>query len=334
MSRRPRREPLLVRRGARCACRGDGLCCSDIHAVGPLSEDDVAFLSVISQDAIDKHEGDDEAVLMMRTDIGTCIFWSEEEGCALHAKLGPETKPSPCIQFPFGLTATPVGGRITTQHRCPCRTLGPRPPLSPEAARPCLVDARGELKPDHAVIEPMAWTDTESIDFDEYERRETGLIESLLTGDGLAKVLDADPFPPLDGKTWSEAADELRSFGGSSRASTAGRWLGDALGHLVDRRERAEEARPWASAFEHAAATIVEPEAANRVFGDWLADEVWSLRWTARGSFERARAALATKLAAARRIAGWLDISSPLRDNVSAAEAVTIVDVMGQDLPI
>ena len=33
--------------------------------------------------------------------------------------------------------------------------------------------------------------------------------------------------------------------------------------------------------------------------------------------------------AIARRIAGWLDISTPKQDNISAAEAVMIVDVMG-----
>ena len=41
----------------------------------------------------------------------------------------------------------------------------------------------------------------------------------------------------------------------------------------------------------------------------------------------------ATRLAIARRIAGWLDISTPLQDNISAAEAVMIVDVIGTTDP-
>jgi len=328
MTLRPRREPLLVRTGARFTCEGDGLCCSDIHAVGPLNEEDVAFVSTISEEAIDRHEDEDAAVLMMRSDTGTCVFWSDD-GCALHAKLGPEMKPSPCIQFPYSLTATPTGGRITTQHRCPCRTLGTRAPVAIDAARTCLLDSDGELKPDHSVEESIAWSESESILFVEYERRESAVIDSLVDGKSLRRALDTDPLPELEGRTWSEVADELRGFYGPSRVAAAARWFGDALGYLVDRRERTEHERPWASAFDRAERRIVTPEQPNRVFGDWLADEVWALRWTPFGSFARARAELATRLAVARRVAGWLDISNPTRDNVSAAEAVMIADVIG-----
>ncbi|MEM8608169.1 MAG: hypothetical protein AAGF92_13745 [Myxococcota bacterium] len=328
MSDAPRREPLRVRPGARFVCEGDGLCCSDIHAVGPLNDEDIEFIQMISEDAIDRHEQEDAAVLMMNSDTGHCVFWNES-GCALHAKLGPEMKPSPCIQFPFGLTATPSGGRITTQHRCPCRTLGPRPPVEAEEAKPCVSDAEGELKPDHAVKSPIAWSVSESIAFEQYEHRERQLIDELAGGEGLARVLDADPFPPLAAATWADVADDLLGFEGPSRVSAAARWFGDALGFLVDRRDRTEHARPWAHAFSHASARVAEPEGPNRVFGDWLADEVWSLRWTPHGSFEAARSEMATRLAVARRIAGWLDIHDPLHDNVSAAEAVMIVDVIG-----
>ena len=294
--------------------------------MGPLDEEDVAFLSAISEDAVDRHDGD--AVLMMRSDTGTCVFWSED-GCALHAKLGPQSKPSPCIQFPYGLTATPTGGRITTQHRCPCRTLGPRAPLAIETVRPCLVDSQGELKPDHAVEEPVAWSASEQIPFDEYERRESGLLQSLTSGKALARTLQAEPFPELEGRTWADVADELQSFEGGSRVSVAARWFGDALGFLIDRRGRTEHERPWARSFDRAQQRVAVPDAPNQVFGDWLADEVWAMRWTPYGSFAATRAELVTKLLIARRIAGWLDISSPLSDNVSAAEAVMIVDVIG-----
>lgn len=328
MTLRPRREPLLLRPGARFSCFGDGLCCSDIHAVGPLNDEDVAFVATISEEAIDRHEDEDAAVLMMRSDTGTCVFWSED-GCALHAQLGPDMKPSPCIQFPYSLTATPTGGRVTTQHRCPCRTLGTRDPVAIDAARPCLVDAEGQLKPDHAVEESVAWSVAESIPFSEYERREGAVIDSLLDGKSLRRALDADPFPELKGRTWSEVADELQGFHGPSRVAAAARWFGDAVGYLVDRRERTEHKRPWAASFDRAERRIVTPEAPNHVFGDWLADEIWALRWTPFGSFAKARAELATRLAVARRLAGWLDISNPTRDNVSAAEAVMIVDVIG-----
>jgi hypothetical protein len=323
-----RREPLLVRPRARFDCVGDGLCCSDIHAVGALSDADCEMLSLISKDAIARHEGEDAAVMMMCSDTGRCVFWSEE-GCAIHSNLGSEMKPSPCIQFPYALTATPMGGRITTQHRCTCRTLGPLPLISADVARPCVSDSEGELKPEHAVLDEVAWSPTLSLSFAEYAEREAGLIEALLEGKNLMTVLGAHPFPKLVAMSWSDVAEELLSFGGASRASVAARSFGDAIAFLVDRRAPTERERPWADSFERAGKRIVDPVSPNAVFGDWLADEIWSMRWTRFGSLARARAELATRLAIARRIAGWLDISSPLQDNIAAAEAVMIVDVIG-----
>lgn len=327
-----RREPLLVRPGARFDCVGDGLCCSDIHAVGALTKDDCEMLAVISEDAFERHEGEDAAVMMMRSDTGRCVFWSEG-GCALHAQLGPELKPSPCIQFPYALTATPQGGRISTQHRCTCRTVGPLPPVSVEAARPCLLDADGELKPEHAVLDEVLWSETETVSFAEYVEREAHLLDALISGENLARALDAAPFPTLEGTTWLAVADGLLEFRGPSRAAVASRWLADAIGFLVERRERTETERPWADSFERAGARIVDPVSPNRVFGDWIADELWSMRWTHWGSLAKARAEWATRLAIARRIAGWLDISTPKNDNLAAAEAVMIVEVISTTDP-
>jgi len=322
-----RREPLLVRPGARFDCVGDGLCCSDIHAVGALSDEDCEMLAMISDDAIDRHENEDAAVLMMRSDNGRCVFWSEQ-GCAIHSQLGSEMKPSPCIQFPYALTATPVGGRISTQHRCTCRTLGPLPPVTAEAARPNLLDSNGELKPEHAVLDDVTWSATESLSFAEYAEREAGLIGGLIEGKNLMTVLEAQPFPQLEGITWSAVVAELLEFDGPSRAAAAARWFGGAIGFLLDRREPTGLDRPWADSFEKAGQRVVDPVSPNRVFGDWLADEVWSMRWSRFGSLARARVELATRLTIARRIAGWLDISTPKQDNISAAEAVMIVDVI------
>ena len=323
-----RREPLLVRPRARFGCVGDGLCCSDIHAVGALNEEDCEMLTVISEDAVDRHEGEDASVLMMRSDTGRCVFWGEQ-GCSIHSQLGPEMKPTPCIQFPYALTATPMGGRISTQHRCTCRTLGPLPPVTAEDARPCLLDSNGDLKPEHAVSDEVAWSSTESLPFAEYAGREAGLIGALIEGKHLMAVLEAQPFPQLHGTSWSEVVEELLEFQGPSRAAVAARRFADAIGFLVDRRERTEDGRPWADAFVRAAERIVDPVSPNEVFGDWLADEIWSMRWTRFGSLARARVELATRLAIARRIAGWLDISTPKQDNISAAEAVMMVDVIG-----
>jgi hypothetical protein len=198
-----------------------------------------------------------------------------------------------------------------------------------EDARPNLLDSNGELKPEHAVLDEVAWSATESLSFAEYAEREAGLIGALIEGKNLTAVLEAQPFPELNGVTWSEVSEELLDFHGPSRAAAAARWFGSAIGFLVDRREPTGLDRPWADSFEKASERVVDPVSPNRVFGDWLADEVWSMRWSRFGSLARARVELATRLTIARRIAGWLDISTPKQDNISAAEAVMIVDVMG-----
>ncbi len=328
MSRVARREPLRVRPGARFECAGDGLCCADVHAIGPLSDEDREMLTVISEAAVERHDGGDDAVLIMRSDTGRCVFWTED-GCVIHNKLGGHLKPTPCIQFPFALTATPTGGRVSTQHRCPCRTLGSRPAILADDVRACLSNAEGELKHEHAVFESVRWSADEAVPFGVYEEREAPLLAELTGGHGLSRALQAEPFPPLRGSTWLDVANEMLAFHGAARAAVAARWFGDAIAFLVSREPQTEQGRPWADAFERGEARIADPVTPNRVFGDWLADEVWSMRWTAYGSLARARTELATRLAIARRIAACLDQSNPKAENVSAAEAVMIVDVIG-----
>ncbi len=175
----------------------------------------------------------------------------------------------------------------------------------------------------------MFWSQHEPLSFADYADREAGLIGALLEGSNLMTVLDAHPFPTLSGMSWSEVAGELHDFRGPTRAAHAARWFADAIAFLVDRRERSEHGRPWADSFEQAGERVVDPVSPNKVFGDWIADEVWSMRWTRFGSLARARSELATRLAIARRIAGCLDISTPKQDNIAAAEAVMIVDIIG-----
>ena len=42
--------------------------------VGALSDEDCEMLAMISEDAIDRHDGEDAAVMMMRSDTGRCVF--------------------------------------------------------------------------------------------------------------------------------------------------------------------------------------------------------------------------------------------------------------------
>src|SRR5258708_5447875 len=116
-------RPLLLREGARYACFGDGLCCTDMHALGPLTRSEVVQLR---SHAVERNEHLRAPVL--RTAAGRCVFL-EDDGCAIHRAKGEGAKPSSCRGFPYRLIATPQGGRVVTEHRCPCRTLGDRPPI-------------------------------------------------------------------------------------------------------------------------------------------------------------------------------------------------------------
>ena len=325
MSADPRIEPLKVRPGARFSCTLDGLCCSDIHAIGPLDEQDCDLISAISEDAIEKHHADNEPVLLMRKDTGTCVFLSEQ-GCLLHAKLGSEFKPTPCRRFPFGLTATPEGGRINTRHRCSCRTLGARPELTVDSSRSSLVDREGRVRADHAVGD-ILWSADRKLSFTEYEALESELLHTLVAGTHLREALGTAPFPKLQKQSWTDVATTLTSYEGDSAVEIAAAWVGDAIMALVERGSKADRKRPWAGSFERARERVVEPEHPNLIFGDWFADELWSLRWTQWGSLTRARSEWATRLALVRKITAWL-MEEGHREDLAAAEAVTIVDIV------
>jgi len=146
--RRPRARPLIARPGARFECTGDGLCCSDIHALGPVTLSERKELDLIAPKSLIRHPDLNEWVFDTQPGgelAGQCVHRSKR-GCELHAKHGAEAKPGGCMRFPFGLISTPDGGRITTEHRCPCRTLGDRPLIEPEDKAP--------IEPDHVYLAP------------------------------------------------------------------------------------------------------------------------------------------------------------------------------------
>ena len=85
---------------------------------------------------------DDHDDYMLNTAAdGGCVFLMADQRCSVHAQLGAEAKPDGCRRFPLGLAATPNGGRITTDHRCPCRTMGDRPEIRSRAR--CRMAAAG-----------------------------------------------------------------------------------------------------------------------------------------------------------------------------------------------
>jgi len=51
----PRARPLLVRPGARFTCSGDGLCCTDLHALGPMTRTEVTLMGKLRPGAVFMH---------------------------------------------------------------------------------------------------------------------------------------------------------------------------------------------------------------------------------------------------------------------------------------
>jgi hypothetical protein len=255
---------------------------------------------------------------------GRACTFLRPDGCSIHPR-----RPATCRHFPFGLIATPLGLRITTEHRCPCRSLGPRPPLDLDLVRSSLARRSGKLRPElrvgARVLVGGRW-----LGFRRFaEEVEQPLLTSLLHPSPDLSLL-GEPFPPLDGSSWTDVAHLLRGYAaeGSSGAVAVG-WFADTLLTLRGTSTRAQRGRPWSWAFDRAEArggAAVSPEA---VLGDWAADVLWSLIWTQHGSFTRGLAELATRLAVADAVARRLQEQLGLRPDRAAAEAAMTAELVG-----
>ncbi len=322
-------RPLLPRPGARYTCFGDGLCCTDLHGLGPLTRGETKALRVISHEVIAyPSETEFEEPMLRTSEDGGCLFLGPS-GCELHYTLGADAKPDGCRRYPLGLAATPAGGRITTRHRCTCRTLGDRPELDPDAVAPSLMTG-GRLKADRKIGDRIRWTERGRIGFAKYTRREEELLARLESGVDPLEVLDASPFPPLKDTSWKHETDEMVHRGADdSRFGVAIEWFARSVKALL-RLPTPKVVRPlrWSESFARALARSPEVGDPQRVLADWVADEIWGLQWTELGSFERARYDLATRYRVAMDLKDRLALEGR-RPDAAAAEAVTIVDLMG-----
>jgi hypothetical protein len=321
-------RPIELRPGARYRCFGDGLCCTDIHALGPLNRSEVVRIRRIEPGSVGQQGGFREPMLRTKPD-GSCVFQLSDQRCQVHARFGPAAKPAGCRRFPLGLVATPRGGRVTTDHRCPCRTLGERPLLTEEAVVPSLRDGAGRLEADRRV-ERVSLTRHRHVPFDTYAQLEAHMLARLAAGEVPEKVLDAKPFPALRGTSWVREARVFLDGHDGTQFGVALSWFADAVLELRCRRPaKARRARPWAAAFERAVARSPVSRTSDEVLADWVADDLWALRFPDEAwSFDRFRVELATRLAIARWITARLR-SRGLREDQAAAEAVTIVDMIG-----
>ncbi|MFT5356678.1 MAG: hypothetical protein ACI9KE_003903 [Polyangiales bacterium] len=318
-------EPLLIRKGSRYRCFGDGLCCTDIHALGPLSDGEVARLALVRDEVVHYNHLVDANVLTTLAD-GHCIFRTEE-GCGLHVPMDGALKPVGCWRYPLGLTATPMGGRVILEHRCPCTLLGDRPLLTEENVREALISGGEEAKltANHRVAE-VPLTESDSVTFEEYLPIEKVLIDGLASGD-LLEALDATPFPTLVERSWDSLADEMLQLPIGGRFEAALQWFGEGI---VSRGEKLAKVhpRPWTDAFDRAEARTPEPAEEMEVFRTFAIDLIWSLFWTEHGSMLRTRQELATRLSVGLGIAKTLREEGVRADRASA-EAVMILDLVG-----
>jgi hypothetical protein len=322
---RSRVRPLQVRQGARFRCAGDGLCCTDLHALGPISRSEARELRQLLPGSV-MHHADVDAPCMRPGQAGGCAQLKDGL-CGVHARFGAAKKPVGCRRFPYGLLSTPQGGRVTTEHRCPCRTLGERPPLDVVEAEASLKDKRGRLEVDEVAPARVPLTRSQRVPFARYAAVEADMLARLLRGERAERVLNATALPRLRKRSWPAFAAELLAVDDQTRGGVAMSWFGDALlalssGHKPPRRER-----PWHAAFERGAQRAQQPDARERIFNDWVADELWMMRWLAWDcAFDAARAELATRLRAARWIAARLE-RQRVRADQAAAEAVMMAEL-------
>ena len=317
-------RPLIARPGAAYACDRHGLCCTDIHLLGALSRAEARQIRAIEPDSV-RYDPEAEGPAIDCSPHGRCRFLNQS-GCRIHATLGSEAKASPCRRFPYGLIATPVGGRVTTEHRCPGRTLGEHAGIDLNEAEASLrVGARG-LVADDRIEEPVSLDRKHRVSFRRYTEIESAMLARLASGERAERVLQAKPLPRLNGPTWKGHAGELVELEDSSAWAVAMVWFGDALLELGAGMRPPRRDRPWAPVFEKAAKGRVVPRSPEALYNDWVADELWMLRGLLLASFMAARAELATRLAAARIIARRLQARG-VRPDQAAAESVLVAEI-------
>ncbi len=97
--------------------------------------------------------------------------------------------------------------------------------------------------------------------------------------------------------------------------------------HLSSGHTPPKRTRPWHAAFERACKRKGDDDH-DRQVSDWLADELWMMRWLQwERPFDVGRAELATRYAIVRWLAYWLQQQHSLQARQATAEAIMIVDV-------
>lgn len=319
-----RRQPLLVRPGARFVCQADGVCCSDVHILGPITPAELVPLRALHPQPAEV----DASVkgLAFRTQGGGCVFLRDDHLCRVHAELGVAAKPATCRRFPFNLVHTPVGLRVVTPHRCPCRTLGPRPLLTVEAVTQEIVIPQAPLDPDYEVMGTLRVANKHRVQFREWLDIEAQWLLKLQAARDLPGALAAPAFAA--GVAWADLAETLKKAKDGSSFEMAKSYVGHAIAAGLNDSAFPILARPWARFFEAGERRAqAAPQSSQAMLADWLADEVWSLRWVQDGSFAQHRSDLATRLAIVYQLQKAFVVAG-VDQARATAEALLVIDVI------
>lgn len=157
---------------------------------------------------------------------------------------------------------------------------------------------------------------------------ETELLAAIDRAHLPSAALGAAPMPRLDGLRWTDVAHLLRSRIDGSACGDALAWAGDALLGLLGEGRRPARRRPWSASFDRSQSCVSRERTGRAVVADWIADEIWSLEWTTRGSFAVALAELATRALVAEDVAATIERAGARPDR-AAAEAVLVAELTG-----
>jgi hypothetical protein len=226
------------------------------------------------------------------------------------------------------VVATPEGGRIVTEHRCPCRTMGTRPALTIESAKFALARAGGRLVADDSTPRTIRMAPRKYVRFSSYRRIEHTMIDRLLGGDPVPAVLGEDPFPDIGGRPWSDVAHVFRSLVDGTSCTEALGWYGDAILCLTSDFRWTRDSTPWHRSFARAEQRSPAIASPNAMLADWIADCIFGFEWLARGSFEAAKRELQTRVIIADFIATRRRKQGARADR-AMAEAIMICDLAG-----
>lgn len=317
-------RPLIVRPGARFLCHGDGLCCTDVHLLGPVSPREAAVVTSVQRDAVVRLA---TLRLLGTNDEGRCVFLDPQMRCGIYEHDEGRTKPRTCHRYPFILVASPDGGRVATDHRCPCRTMGDRPLLTPEAAEDPLRNAAGRVTADRRMPARVPIAPRRNVSWSRYRAIEDGLLAAI-DEQGPEAALGAVPFPELRDMSWPQIAGDLAMDMPPTQWGWACRTFAVFLGARFGGPPADARFRPWSAVFDRAERRAKVPGDPEAMLADFVADAIWSLEWAWRGTLLHARIELASRVAIVRDIAAHLTAHGARADR-AMAEAIAVAEIAG-----